>query len=294
MRTTESPRQYRPDKGLHVVATPIGNLGDISVRALQTLEGADVIAAEDTRVTAKLLRHFDITTPQTPYHEHNAERVRPALIKRLKQGDIVALVSDAGTPLISDPGYRLVRDAVGEGIKVTTVPGASATLSALVVSGLPTDRFLFAGFLPNKSGARRAALDDLSRVKATLVFFEAGGRLAGSLRDMVGVLGNREAAVARELTKLHEDVRRGNLEDLAAQYEESAAPKGELVIVVGPPAADAAPDDAALDIAIRKAMDTMSVRDAAAAVAGAHGVPRRRVYARALEIAGEDHGADDE
>ena len=293
MRTTESPRQYYPDKGLHVVATPIGNLGDMSARALRTLECADVIASEDTRVTAKLLRHFGITTPQTPYHEHNAERVRPELIKRLKQGDIVALVSDAGTPLISDPGYRLVRDAVAEGILVTSVPGPSATLSALVLSALPTDRFLFAGFLPNKSAARRASLQEVADVKATLVFFEAGARLAASLSDMAAVLGRRDAAIAREMTKLHEEVRRGDLQDLADHYADSGAPKGEIVVVVGPPEQDKPLDDTALDAAIKRALNTMTVRDAAAAVAGAHGIPRRRVYARALEIADEDAGADD-
>ena len=266
----------------------------MTVRALRTLEGADVIASEDTRVTAKLLRHFDIATPQTSYHEHNAERVRPELIKRLKQGEIVALVSDAGTPLISDPGYRLVRAAVAEGIAVTTAPGASAVLSALVLSALPTDRFLFGGFLPPKSAARRASLQELSAVNATLVLFEAPSRLAASLRDMADVLGDRDAAVVRELTKLHEEVVRGGLGELAARYAESGAPKGEIAVVVGPPAAAPALEGPELDDAIRRALATMSVRDAATAVAGAHGVPRRAVYARALELGADNGGADDE
>lgn len=274
-------------KGLHVVSTPIGNLGDITLRALETLHGADIVVCEDTRVTGRLLKRFNIATPQMSYHDHNAARVRPRLIERLKQGDIVALVSDAGTPLISDPGYRLVRAAREEGIPVTVAPGASAVLAALAVAGLPTDRFLFAGFLPAKKAQRRKTLGEFAALRASLVFYEAPSRLAAVLADMEAVFGPREAAVARELTKMYEEVRHGTLGELAAHYAELDPPKGELVIVVAPPDADARPDAEALDKALRKALETMSVRDAAAAVAAETGLARRDVYARALAIGRE-------
>lgn len=272
---------------LLVVATPIGNLGDITLRALEALKAADVIACEDTRTTAKLLARHLIRRPTTPYHDHNAEKARPILLRRMAEGETVALVSDAGTPLVADPGYKLVSEAIAAGMAVEALPGPSAALSALVLSGLPTDRFLFAGFLPPKEAARRASLRDFVGLRASLVFFESPQRLAASLADMASILGDRPAAVARELTKLHEEVRRGRLADLAAHYERSGAPKGEVVVVVGPPS-EAAQEasEADLDTLLRAALGRESLRDAVAAVAEATGAPRRAVYARALALAG--------
>ena len=220
--------------------------------------------------------------PLTPYHEHNAERARPALLARLLRGERVALVSDAGTPLISDPGYKLVRAAIAQGVPVTTAPGPSAPLAALAVSGLPTDRFLFAGFLPPRPGQRKSALADIAAVRVSLIFFESPRRLAASLADMAEVLGPREAAVCRELTKLHEEVRRGTLPALAAQYGAEGPPKGEVVVVVGPPAAPAATDQDEIDRLLGRALEGESLRDAVDAVAAATGAPRKAVYARAL------------
>ncbi|MSO73379.1 MAG: 16S rRNA (cytidine(1402)-2'-O)-methyltransferase [Rhodospirillaceae bacterium] len=269
--------------GLYVVATPIGNLGDLSTRAAETLRGASVIACEDTRVTGGLLQRFGIATPMTPYHDHNAERVRPALLARLTAGESVALVSDAGTPLISDPGYKLVRACADGGIAVIPIPGPSAILAALTVAALPTDRVFFAGFLPAKTAARRTAISELKSLRATLVFYESTQRLADSLADLAAVLGPRPAAVCRELTKLHEEVRRGNLVDLADTFAREGPPKGEAVLVVD--GADGTQDIAAdLDETLRHALATMSVRDAAATVAEALQLPRRSVYARALEL----------
>ena len=277
----------RPAPGLHVVATPIGNRGDITLRAIETLRGADLIACEDTRVTGPFLAGLGVAAPLIAYHDHNAERVRPTIMARLGQGAVVAIVSDAGTPLVSDPGYRLVQECIAAGIAVTALPGASAPLAALVVSGLPTDRFLFAGFPPPKGGARRTMLAGLASVPATLVFFEGPSRLADSLADMAQILGDRPAAVARELTKLYEEVRRGPLSTLAAHYRDTGPPRGEIVVVVGPPA-DAVPeDDDAVDGHLRAALRTMRVKDAATAVAAATGRPKREVYARALALAGE-------
>src|SRR5579862_4147350 len=226
--------------GLHIVATPIGNLGDITLRALAALAGADLIACEDTRVTRKLLDRYVIATPLTPYHDHNAAQARPALLRRLADGASIALVSDAGTPLVSDPGYKLVCAAQDAGHAVTALPGASALLTALAVAGLPTDQFLFAGFLPPKQAARRARIAELARVPATLVLFETGPRLAATLADLAAGLGQREAAVCRELTKLHEEVRRGALDTLAQHYA-GAEPRGEIVVVVAPSQAEARP-----------------------------------------------------
>lgn len=272
------------DPGLYIVATPIGNLRDITYRAVDTLKAADRIACEDTRVTAKLLHAHDIRTAMTAYHEHNAARVRPKLIRQLQEGGRIALVSDAGTPLISDPGYRLVTEAVAAGITVTAIPGASATLAALASAGLPTDRFLFAGFLPPRSGQRQTALQPLAGIIATLVFFESPRRFAAVLRDMRTVLGPRRAAIARELTKRYEETRRGSLDELIEYYESTEPPPGEAVIVVGPPDAAAADDAPDLDTLLRRAMQDMSLRDAAASVAEATGSPRRAVYARALAL----------
>jgi 16S rRNA (cytidine1402-2'-O)-methyltransferase len=230
--------------GLYLVATPIGNLGDISVRALEVLAAADVIACEDTRVTRKLLERYAIATPLTPYHEHNAAAARPKLLARLADGEAVALVSDAGTPLISDPGFKLVRAAHEAGHAITAVPGASAALAALVVSGLPTDRFFFEGFLPAKEGQRRTRIGELARIPASLVLFETGPRLVRTLVDLSAGLGPREAAICRELTKLHEEVRRGDLTTLADDYAGGAETRGEIVIVIAPPAAGAEDVDA--------------------------------------------------
>lgn len=274
--------------GLHVVATPIGSLADITLRALQTLAGADLILCEDTRVTRKLTAHYGIGAPLAAYHEHNAAEMRPKVLARLAAGGRVALVSDAGTPLVSDPGFKLVRDAVADGATVVAAPGPSAVLAGLVVSGLPTDRFFFEGFLPPKTHARSARIAELARIPATLVFFESGPRLAASLADLAAGLGDRPAAIGRELTKRFEQVRRGPLPALAAELAGEAAPKGEIVLVVGPPGEEAAPDAADIDALLRAALARASVKDAVSEVAAASGVARREVYARALELAKDD------
>jgi 16S rRNA (cytidine1402-2'-O)-methyltransferase len=273
--------------GLYLVATPIGNLRDITLRALEILAGADVIACEDTRVTRKLLEHYGISTPMLAYHEHNAAAARPKLLAKLGAGESIALVSDAGTPLISDPGYKLVRAAQDAGHAVTASPGASATLTALNVAGLPTDRFFFEGFLPPKAGQRRTRIAALARIPATLVLFETGPRLAATLADLKDGLGPREAAICRELTKLHEEVRRGDLAALAADYAEAAEPRGEIVIVIAPPPEEEKPDAQQVDALIRTALTRASMKDAVGEVAMATGLPRREVYQRALELAKE-------
>ncbi|MCH7864503.1 MAG: 16S rRNA (cytidine(1402)-2'-O)-methyltransferase [Proteobacteria bacterium] len=269
--------------GLHVVATPIGNARDITLRALDVLGRADVIACEDTRVTAKLLAIHGISRPLAPYHEHNAEKARPGLIRRLKKGETVALVSDAGTPLVSDPGFKLVRACLDAEIPVIPLPGASSVLAALVVSGLPTDRFFFAGFLPPKSSARRRALGEIAEIPGSLVFMESAKRLAASLADMADVLGDREAVIAREMTKMFEEVRRGTLAGLASHYGSEPPPKGEVSIVVAPFSRPPI-DDAELDRRLIEAMKNATLRDAAGDVSAVTGIPKRRVYARALEI----------
>ncbi|MCP5366649.1 MAG: 16S rRNA (cytidine(1402)-2'-O)-methyltransferase [Hyphomicrobiales bacterium] len=271
--------------GLYLVATPIGNARDITLRALDVLAAAAVVACEDTRVTARLLAIHGIATPLTPYHEHNADKARPALIRRLKSGESVALVSDAGTPLVSDPGHKLVRACVDDGIPVVPVPGASAVLAALQVSALPSDRFLFAGFPPAKGAARRRALAEVAAVPATLVFLESAKRLAASLADMAEVLGDRPAAVGRELTKLFEETRRGSLAALAAHYADAGPPRGEVTVVVGPPVAAEVTDEE-VDRLLTRALADQSLRDAADAVAAATGRPRRAVYNRALDLKG--------
>ncbi len=270
------------DPGLHIVATPIGNLGDITLRALATLAGADLIACEDTRVTRKLLDRYSIATPLTPYHDHNAAIARPKLLQRLAGGAAIALVSDAGTPLVSDPGFKLVRAAQEAGHSVTALPGASAALAALTVAGLPTDQFFFAGFLPPKSVARRARFAELARVPATLVFFETGPRIAATLADLAAELGNREAAVCRELTKIHEEIRRGDLPALA-QASAAGEIRGEFVLVVAPPSEQPNADDA--DVLLREALARVSLKDAVGEVAVATGVSRRELYQRALALA---------
>ena len=268
--------------GLYIVATPIGNLGDLSPRAAATLAGADLIAVEDSRVTAKLLHHIGVRRPMIPYHDHNADKVRPGLIARMA-GEAVALVSDAGTPLISDPGYKLVRDARAAGITVTTLPGPSALVAALTLAGLPTDRFAFAGFLPSKAGARAAAIAELASFRGTLVFYESGPRLAAALAALREGLGDREAAVAREISKRFEETVTGTLSQLAERYVE-AAPKGEIVIVVGPPGEAEAPAQGDVDEALREAMQRLSPSRAAAEVAQRLGLPKREVYERAQQL----------
>ncbi|PPD45789.1 MAG: 16S rRNA (cytidine(1402)-2'-O)-methyltransferase [Methylocystis sp.] len=276
------------EPGLHVVATPIGNLKDVSFRALSTLAAADAVIAEDTRVTKTLLAHYGISTPLVAYHEHNAKVIRPHLLARLESGAALALVSDAGTPLVSDPGFKLVQEALEKGLHVTSVPGPSAVLAALVVAGLPTDRFFFEGFLPHKSGARRARLAELAQVPGTLVFFESPRRLAETLADCAAVLGPRGAAIARELTKMYESVRRGTLEELSAALATEEPPRGEIVLLVAPPEAGAAEvAEADLDARLAEALGAYSVKDAASVVSAATGQPRRQVYARALQLAAE-------
>jgi len=267
--------------GLYVTATPIGNARDITLRALDVLGNCDLIAAEDTRVTAKLLAIHGIRKSLTAYNDHNAARERPKLLARLKHGARVALVSDAGTPLVSDPGFKLVREAIAEGITVYAVPGASAALAALSLAGLPSDKFLFAGFLPSRSGERRTALESLASIPATLILFEAPQRLAESLADMAAVLGDRPAVIARELTKLHEEARRGLLAGLAEHYAQAPAPKGEVTLVIGP-ARDSGPDFARIDPLLESALAFMPVRAAADLIARALDLPRRAIYERAL------------
>jgi 16S rRNA (cytidine1402-2'-O)-methyltransferase len=273
--------------GLYLVATPIGNLRDVSLRALETLAAAGVIACEDTRVTRRLTEHYGIATPLTLYHEHNAAAARPKILARLAEGQAVALVSDAGTPLVSDPGYRLVREAAEAGFAVIPVPGASAVLTALTAAGLPTDRFFFEGFLPPKQVARQKRIAALATIPATLVLFESGPRLPAVLADLVAGLGARGAAICRELTKLHEEIRRGDLKQLARHYEADAETRGEIVIVVAPPG-DTAGNAGDVDDLLRQAMARVSVKDAVGEVALATGQPRRQVYQRALVLAKEN------
>ena len=268
--------------GLYIVATPIGNLGDLSPRAAEVLAAADLIAAEDTRVTARLLQHLGLRRPMTPYHDHNADAVRPGLVARLG-AEVIALVSDAGTPLISDPGYKLVRDARAAGERVVTVPGPCAAIAALTLAGLPTDRFLFLGFLPAKARARSAAIAEVAGVRATLVLYESGPLLSATLAAHAQGLGDREASVAREITKLYEEAVSGTLSVLAARYA-AAPPKGEIVIVVAPPgeAPPASAEDA--DAALSEALTRLPASKAAAEVAKTLGLDRRALYARALAL----------
>ncbi len=300
-RKTDEVRRYsvagqafeapRLSGGLYVVATPIGNLRDITLRALEILAAADLVACEDTRVTRKLFDHYGLSAPLMPYHDHNAETARPKILARIAAGDAVALVSDAGTPLISDPGFKLVRDATAAGLAVTAAPGASAVLMALTVAGLPTDRFFFEGFLPSRSAARRTRIAELARIPATLVLYESGPRLADALSDLAEGLGARAAAVCRELTKLHEEVRRGTLETLARDYAAGAETRGEIAIVIAPPDAPAPSGAEEIDALLRAALTRVSLKDAVAEVAAATGEQRRAVYSRALELARNDDAA---
>jgi 16S rRNA (cytidine1402-2'-O)-methyltransferase len=271
--------------GLYLVATPIGNLRDVTLRALEVLAAADLIACEDTRVTHKLLDRYGITTALTPYHDHNAAQARPKLLARLKEGAAVALVSDAGTPLVSDPGYKLVRAARDAGTSVTALPGASAVLAALTLAALPTDRFFFEGFLPAKEGQRRSRIAELARVPATIVLFETGTRIAAALADLAAGLGARDAAICRELTKLHEEVRRGDLATLARDYASADEPRGEIVIVIAPPEPQEKLSAGDLDTLLQQALARLSVKEAVAEVAAVTGQPRRDIYQRALALA---------
>ncbi len=282
-RKVEKTKKTLP--GLYIISTPIGNLGDMTYRAKAVLEQADIIACEDTRVTGKLLAYFEVKTPTISYHDHNEKKVLPQLLERLEAGQIVGLVSDAGTPLISDPGYHLVKEAREAGHFVSSIPGASAILAALTSAGLPTDRFMFAGFLSNKTQARRKTLAELASVKATLIFYESAKRLKDSLKDIFDVLGDREAAVCRELTKLFEEVRRGSLAELVEHYDQNDRPKGEIVIVIGPRGETEVTIDK-LDDALIKALENLSVKEAVAAVTYSLGLKRKQVYERALKISG--------
>jgi len=272
-----------PEPGLYVVATPIGNLRDITLRALDVLGGVDRVYAEDTRVARKLLDAYGLKPRLAAYHDHSDEGARADILAALAAGQSVALISDAGTPLISDPGFKLTRAVIAAGHRVFPIPGASALLAGLVASGLPSDRFLFAGFLPAKQHGRREALEALAPIEATLVFYESGPRLAESLADMQAALGDRPAAVARELTKLFEETRRDTLQALAAQYAQAGAPKGEIVVIVAPPPHAEVSNDV-LDAFLSDALTRGGVKDAAQAAADELGVARKRAYARALEL----------
>jgi 16S rRNA (cytidine1402-2'-O)-methyltransferase len=272
-----------PEAGLYVVATPIGNLRDITLRALDVLGAVDRVYAEDTRVARKLLDAYGLKPRLAAYHEHNAEAARDEILAALAAGESVALISDAGTPLVSDPGFKLARAVIEAGHRVIPIPGASALLAGLIVSGLPSDRFLFAGFLPHKHAARRTMLAELADTDATLILYETGPRLADSLADMAEVLGDRPAAVARELTKLFEEARRGALSELAAHYAEAGSPKGEIVVIIGPPLPKGEVSDEALDALLADLLPR-GVKEAASEAARALGVPRKRAYARALEL----------
>ncbi|MBO0661006.1 16S rRNA (cytidine(1402)-2'-O)-methyltransferase [Jiella sp. MQZ9-1] len=274
----------RPEPALYLVATPIGNLSDITIRALQIIAGADRLACEDTRVTGKLLQRFAIERRMTPYHEHNATDAGPALIAAIEAGESVALVSDAGTPLVSDPGYRLVQSAYEAGVKVVPIPGASAVTAALLASGLPSDAFFFAGFLPQKDKARADRLEALTRVPGTLIVFEAPHRIAASLAAMATAFPEREAAVCRELTKLHETVYRGALPVLAEEFAAMDEVRGEIVVCIAPPLEDRPVDAADADAILSGLLAEMKPAKAAQEAARLTGLPRRELYQRALAL----------
>ena len=282
--------------GLHLVATPIGNLGDITLRALETLAGVDIIACEDTRITRRLTERYAITAQLKQYHEHNAALARPKILEHLAGGASIALVSDAGTPLISDPGFKLVREVCAAGHAVIALPGPSSVLSALSVAALPTDRFFFEGFLPPREAARRARLMELARIEATLVMFESGNRVRDTLPDLADIMGGRDAAICREMTKMHEEIRRAPVSELA-KAAGTLETRGEFVLVIGPPPAHAQlMADEQLDDLLLTSLERDSVKDAVAHAVELSGRPRREIYARALELAKEiakgGHGED--
>jgi 16S rRNA (cytidine1402-2'-O)-methyltransferase len=268
---------------LHLVATPIGNLGDVTLRALWVLSSVDRILCEDTRVTAKLLARYAIDRPLEPYHDHNADRVRPQVLEALRHGERLALVSDAGTPLVSDPGFKLVREALAESLPVTAAPGPSAAMTALILSGLPPEPFLFAGFLPPRSAARRKRLAAWRVLDATLVLFEGPSRLVACLADIAEVLGDRPAAIGRELTKRHEEMRRGTPAALAEHYRDAGAARGEVVIVIGPPQ-PAKPAEIDIDTRLDAMLGRLSLRDAVAALTAETGLGHSEIYRRALAV----------
>ena len=271
-------------KGLYLVATPIGNLGDISARAVDVLNAADIIACEDTRNTKKLLTLLGISGKKlTAYHEYNADKARPHILERLRNGEMIALVSDAGTPLVSDPGYRLVQDCIDQNVYVTAVPGASAVLTALQLSGLPCHRFLFEGFLPPKSAARQKELSLLADIPATLIFYEAPQRLEETIQDMISMLGDRQAAIVREITKKFEQTVRGTFSELLTAYRQNGFPKGEIVIVVSPAEQKSFSEDE-IENRLKAALKTMSVKEAVARIARQTGEAKKAVYRKALEI----------
>ena len=280
---SNSVKNVTLEPGLYVVATPIGNLRDITLRALDTLRAADMILAEDTRQTHKLLSAYDIKTPLSPYHDHNAAKRVPGVIKDLEAGKVVALVSDAGTPLVSDPGFNLVRAAVKAGIDVFPLPGASAVLAGLVKSGLPSDRFMFAGFLPPKSGARKTSLEALTNVKATLIFFETGPRIAACLTDMHSVFGERDVVLTRELTKRYEEARHGDFETLIESVK-ADPPRGELVVLVGPPSTSERWNEEDVISALNVQIPELGVKRASAEISAQCGWPKRDVYQLALKL----------
>ena len=282
---SEEKQPKRLKAGLHIVATPIGNLGDISKRALETLKSADVIACEDTRVTSKLLQAYLIKKPTIAYHEHNGEQQRPKIEKLIQEGKAVALVSDAGTPLISDPGFKLVEYLAGQEHYITSLPGPSAAIAALTLAGLPTDRFLFLGFSPNKSGARQSWFNAEKQERGSLIYYESARRLAAGLADAQETLGNRRAAVCREISKKFEEVIRGDLKSLIARYEEQGAPKGEIVVVIeGNNSEPSQTSDIDTDMLLAKALEHMSVKSAAAFVSEVTGTRKKELYNKALEI----------
>jgi 16S rRNA (cytidine1402-2'-O)-methyltransferase len=279
--------------GLHLVATPIGNLGDITLRALETLAAVDIIACEDTRITRRLTERYTISALLKPYHEHNAALARPKILERLAQGASIALVSDAGTPLISDPGFKLVREVCAAGFQVIALPGPSSVLTALAVAALPTDRFFFEGFLPPKQTARRARLTELSRIEATLVMFESGNRVQDTLADLAGIMGDRDAAICREMTKLHEEIKRGPVSQLALAAD-TLETRGEFVLVIGPPAGTTIMAADQLDELLLNSLRHDSVKDAVAHAVELSGRPRREIYARALELSKQRDAENDD
>ncbi|MAL09406.1 MAG: 16S rRNA (cytidine(1402)-2'-O)-methyltransferase [Maricaulis sp.] len=279
------PPGQPPEPGLHLVATPIGNLRDITLRALDTLAGADLVLAEDTRVAAKLLNAYGISVTCWSFHDHNEDKQSGVVIERLRSGERIALISDAGTPLVSDPGFKLARAVIEAGLPVHVLPGASSVLAALSLAGLPSDSFFFGGFLPNKSGARIKRLEVLKAIPGTLIVFETAPRLVASLADMADVLGDRPAAVTRELTKKFEEARRGTLRDLADHYAEAGPPKGEIVVVIGPPDAGGETwDTQKVDAALADRVAAAGVKQASMEIATLSGWNKREVYARALAL----------
>lgn len=271
--------------GLHVVSTPIGHLGDITIRALDVLASAHLVLAEDTRVTRGLLTHFGIETPLSAYHEHNAAEAEARLLVRLRAGETIALVSDAGTPLVSDPGRRLVNAAIAEGLPVTAAPGASAVLTALVLAGLPADHFYFEGFLPSRAGERRRRIREISGLATTLILFEAPHRLQETLADLAQILGNRGAAIGRELTKKFETLVRADLPSLSDRFAKEGPPRGEIVIVIAPPDATLAQGAENLESRLTDLLKAYSARDASDILAAESGIKRREAYAMALKLA---------